>query len=84
MKAVLFGAEWCGFCKTEKQWLDSKNIQYEYVDIEKNEDGKNYLEIVVNSLSVPVTIVQNDDDIKFDGILVRGFDRKRLSQLLKI
>ena len=35
MTNKIFGAEWCGNCKTAKQFLDAQGVPYEYIDIDK-------------------------------------------------
>ncbi len=31
---VMYGASWCADCRRSKNLLDSKNIQYEFIDID--------------------------------------------------
>lgn len=35
MTHKIFGAEWCGNCKTAKQFLDAQGVAYEYIDIDQ-------------------------------------------------
>lgn len=81
MKVTLYGAEWCAFCQTEKQWLDSKNIKYEYVDIEESESAKEAITQLSGTSSVPLTHVIDDDKNVFT---ILGFDRQRLSHAIGI
>lgn len=38
MTHKIFGAEWCGNCKTAKQFLDAQGVDHEYIDIDKFPD----------------------------------------------
>ena len=71
MKVVIYGTENCAFCKVEKQWLDSKNVQYEYRDAVENRDEFERLDV---GTAVPVTVV--------DGEIIRGFNRPALSKAI--
>ena len=64
----------CAFCKVEMQWLDSKGIQYRHYNIDDNPAAKYTLEKLTGLLSVPVTII--------DGNVIKGFDRKALTEAL--
>lgn len=80
MKVTVFGATWCAFCKTEKQWLDSKEIEYDYKEVDVDEEAMaNMIKLNVGQ-SVPVTVIENSDDV----FIVRGFDRPKLSSLIGI
>lgn len=79
MNVTLYGAPWCAFCQTEKQWLDSKGISYEYHDVEKDESAMEYVRDVSGSSGIPLTIVQPDDH---EIHVIRGFNRQELSTRL--
>jgi glutaredoxin len=34
MKIEIYGAEWCGFCKSAVSLCESKSMQYEYFDVD--------------------------------------------------
>ena len=36
MKVVMYGADWCSDCGRAKRFLDSRGIDYEYKNIQKN------------------------------------------------
>lgn len=77
---IIYTAAWCGFCRSEKQYLDSKNIPYTAKDIEEDEAA--YHELMEklggreNFRGIPVTDI--------DGEIILGFDRPRINQLLNI
>lgn len=84
MEVTVFGTKTCGFCKVEKQWLESKNIKYKYVDIDEEEEAKLYLQDILQSVSVPVTVIVKGDPGTQVVDIVRGFNRPLLSELLGI
>ena len=61
---VLYYADWCGYCKKARRWLDERNVVYDLRDIEVPRYGEELKE-VSGSKSIPVLSV--------DGEIVRGF-----------
>lgn len=76
-KVVIYSTNWCAFCKTEKQWLDSLNVDYIEKNIETDKAAEQELlqKLNGNFQGVPVT------DIAGDVIL--GFDRPKLQAALE-
>ncbi|MCA9341033.1 NrdH-redoxin [Candidatus Saccharibacteria bacterium] len=76
-KVVIYSTNWCAFCKTEKQWLDSLNVEYIEKNIETDKAAEQELlqKLNGNFQGVPVT------DIAGDVIL--GFDRPKLQAALE-
>lgn len=72
---IIYGTTSCAFCKVLKQWLDSKSVDYTYINVEE-EPSKN----IHNFSSFPVTVINKDGE----ELIVRGFDRKRIEELLGI
>lgn len=77
MQVTVYSTSNCAFCKVEKQWLDSKGIKYNSVNIEEDEDAKKMLEDKLGAASVPVTIIEGHEPIK-------GFNRPALTAALGI
>lgn len=77
---TIYTTTWCGFCRSEKQYLDSKNITYTSKNIEEDETAYNELMEKLggrqNFAGVPVTDI--------DGELILGFDRPRINTALDI
>jgi len=69
---IIYSTSWCGFCRTEKQYLDSKHIPYISKDIE--EDAAAYKELMDktggNYAGVPMTDIGGD--------MVLGYDRPKI------
>lgn len=77
VKVIVYSTPWCGFCRTEKQYLEKKGVAFISKDIE--EDKSAYEELMAKNggafQGVPVTDI--------DGELVLGFDRPKIDALLK-
>jgi len=73
---TVYGADWCSDCKRSKRLLDSKNIEYTWVDVDNNEPALQ----TVKSLNqgkriIPTIVFQNGD------ILVEPTDSQLSSKL---
>ena len=77
-KVTLYSTSWCAFCKTEKQYLESKGVEFDYKNIEEDEDA--YKELMTklggddNFRGVPVTDVR--------GKIILGFNRPAIDAAL--
>lgn len=75
---IVYGTTNCAFCKVEKQWLDSKGVEYIWKNIEESEIAREH----ANDLGItsfPTTILSNEDYF----ITVRGFDRPKLTESIE-
>ena len=74
---IIYSAQWCAFCKTEKQYLDHLGVDYDVRDIEEDEGVMDELlgKVGGSTSSVPVTDI--------DGVIIRGFDRAKIDATLK-
>ena len=72
---TVYGAPSCPWCLKLKEWLESKNADFEYIDISKPENRDKMQEMVQKSgqMGIPVTII-NDEAII-------GFDKEKISTL---
>lgn len=76
-KVIIYSTSWCGFCRSEKQYLDTKNVSYEEKDVEKDEAAQKELLQKMNGSfqGVPVTDIGGD--------IILGFDRPKIDESLK-
>ena len=49
MKIKIYGADWCIDCLNLKNYLESKNIRYEYTIITNNKDASDFVQKVNNA-----------------------------------
>lgn len=78
MNVTIYSTTNCAFCKTEKQWLDSKGVEYTAINIEEDQEAADYLTEITGATSVPVTVVVTDGHSE----IIRGFDRPKLTEVL--
>jgi glutaredoxin 3 len=69
-KVTIYGAEWCAFCHTARNYLEGRQVDFNYIDVDK--DPVKGMEAVAKSgqRGIPV--------IDFDGEIIVGFDRPAL------
>lgn len=36
-KVILYGTEWCAYCQQLKNWLNNRNVEFSYRDIDQIE-----------------------------------------------
>lgn len=56
-KFKVYGADWCGACLWVKYILDNLKVEFEYIDIEKDNAASNYvIELNQGLRSIPVLV----------------------------
>lgn len=62
-KIIIYGTEWCGDCYRARRILESNHIAFEWLDIDLDQEGENFVIKFNNgNRSVP-TIVFNDGSV---------------------
>ncbi|AYF54615.1 NrdH-redoxin [Clostridium botulinum C] len=64
----------CPWCEKVKKYLNSKKVDYEYINIKDDLQAREELIELTNQTSVPV--------IDIDGNIVIGFEKDKLDQFL--
>ncbi|OGG37731.1 NrdH-redoxin [Candidatus Jorgensenbacteria bacterium GWA1_54_12] len=75
-KITIYTTPTCVYCKMTKQFFAEHNVQYEEKDVAENESAAHEMVEKSGQMGVPV--------IDIDGNIIVGFDKKKLSELLKI
>lgn len=60
IKLMIFGADYCGWCKKSAQEMSNENIPYEYIDVQKSPDIQTMYDITL----IPTYIVLEDNEVK--------------------
>ena len=66
----------CPYCFTLMEFLKEKGIEFEEIDVSKDEKAKEEMIKKSGKLEVPV--------IEIDGQIVAGFDKEKIVKLLKL
>jgi len=72
----LFTTPTCPYCFTLKEFLRENKIEFEEIDVAKDEKGREEMIHKSNQMGVPV--------LDINGEIVVGFDKEKISQLLKL
>jgi glutaredoxin-like YruB-family protein len=76
MKVKVFSTPACPYCIVLKKFLTENGIDFEDIDVSKDEQAVNEMVQKSGQMGVPV--------IEIDGQIVVGFDREKICQLLNI
>jgi len=75
MKIKIYTLSWCPHCNALKEYLNKKNLEYENIDVEENEDKANEIIEKTGQSGFPVVCIDEE-------ILI-GFDKNKIEELLK-
>ena len=70
MKIKVFGADWCSDCVNAKRFLDSKGVEFEYIDITDNQQATAIVEQINNGRRVIPTLMV--DGVSFTNPGING------------
>ena len=72
----IYSTPTCVYCKTLKGYLKTNNIDFEDIDVSKDEKQLQKMIKDSGQMGVPV--------IDIDGEVIVGFDKEKIDKLLKI
>ena len=75
-KVRLFVTPACPYCFTLKEFLKEKGIEFEEIDVSKDEKARDEMIKKSGHLEAPI--------IEIDGQIVVGFDKEKIVKLLKL
>ena len=70
MNIKLYGADWCSDCVTAKRFLESKGVEFEYIDITDNQQAISLVEKINNGRRVIPTLMV--DGVSFTNPGING------------
>ena len=70
MNIKVYGANWCSDCVTAKRFLDSKGVDFEYIDITDNQEAIALVEQINNGRRVIPTLMV--DGVSFTNPGING------------
>lgn len=59
----LYGAEWCPDCHRSRNYLDSRSVAYEYINVDGDEAAQAYVKQVNDNRLIIPTIVFPDGSV---------------------
>ncbi|MFH1967760.1 MAG: glutaredoxin domain-containing protein [bacterium] len=72
----IYSTPTCVYCKTLKEYLSSKNIEFQDIDVSKSEKDLQEMIKLSGQMGVPV--------VNINGEILAGFDKLKIDKLLKI
>lgn len=75
-KVRVFFTQMCPYCVTLKEFLKEHHIEFEEVDVTQDEAAQKEMIEKSGQMEVPV--------VEIDGEFITGFDRGKITKLLKI
>ena len=60
---IVYGADWCSDCRRAKQFMDEHNIQFDWIDIEVNEEARETVKKINNGRRIIPTIIFQDGSV---------------------
>ena len=70
MNIKVYGADWCSDCVTAKRFLESKGVEFEYIDITDNQKAIALVEEINNGERVIPTLMV--DGVSFTNPGING------------
>lgn len=70
MNIKVYGADWCSDCITAKRFLNSKGVDFEYIDITDNQQAIALVEKINNGRRVIPTLIV--DGVSFTNPGING------------
>lgn len=61
---IVYGRDNCPYCVKAKELLDSRGLQYEYIDVSENQDAREFIKSI-GCTTVPQVFY--DDDVYIGG-----------------
>jgi glutaredoxin len=68
---VVYGTKWCGDTRRATRWLEDHRIQYRWVDIDLDQDGRKFVETTNHGFRSVPTIVFPDGSVLVEPSTVK-------------
>jgi len=75
MKIKIYITPTCPYCLQAKNYFESKNIDYQEIDIAKNQKAAEEMIKISGQMGVPV--------IQIDNHIILGFDEEKIKAILE-
>jgi len=78
-KITIYTTTTCPFCKMEKDYLNSKNLQFDEILVDQNPEEAQKMIALSGQMGVPFTVIEKEDGQK---VFILGFDRPKIEEAL--
>ncbi len=75
-KVKVYSTSICPYCVALKEFLKERHIEFEEIDVSEDETAQKEMIEKSGQMGVPV--------VEIDGKMVVGFDREKITKLLKL
>jgi glutaredoxin 3 len=75
MKVTVYGAEWCPPCHTTKAYLKSREVKYDYINVDEEPEQAQAIATKTGWTAIPI--------IKIGEEYILGFDRPKIDAALQ-
>ena len=62
-RITVYGAPWCPDCRQSKQFLGEQRVGYNWVDIDQDQEGREYVQQINDGKQIIPTIVFPDGSV---------------------
>lgn len=74
MDVKIYSTPTCPYCKRAKNYLSSKNIAFQDIDVSKDKDASREIVEISGQMGVPVIVINEE--------VIRGFNRAQIDKLI--
>ena len=60
---TVYGAEWCPDCHRSRNYLDSQQVTYKYVDVDGDDEAQGYVKQMNDNRLIIPTIIFSDGSV---------------------
>ncbi len=69
-KVTIYGAEWCPPCHTAKAYLKSRNIAYEYINVDERPDEGRMIAEKTGWNAIPIIKIGDEYQLGFERVKI--------------
>lgn len=63
MSITMYGTSWCGDCKRAKQFFGEQRVDYDYIDVDDNDDARTDMHAYTDGKDIIPTIIFEDGSV---------------------
>jgi glutaredoxin len=79
---VIYTTPTCGYCNMAKEFFAEKGVKYTQHDVSTDEDKRKEMVDKSGQLGVPVIVISDTQSPESEEIVIIGFDKPKLIEVL--